>query len=169
MLMMTLNTGLIIALLFAIKYVRDFFQKYESYVKLKDDLVQLVKHVEATIDKADNTTRVFQDQIHFASHNVIPHMPKAHIAKEDLSFLVSHGEEIADRLEHLTRDAKRTFLHPSGVVFSNVNQMDKSNVVALEAGGGESSKEDSPYIHTTVQEDGTSIERRGLYTTVRRA
>lgn len=167
---MILNTCLIIALLFAIKYVRDFFQNYDAYVKLQKDLTQLIKHVEAILEKADNTTKVFQEQIHFASHSIIPHMPKAKTTHDDLSFLVSHGNEIADRLENLTRDAKRTFLHPNGVVFSNVQQQDKNNIVALGANSGDTpQKDDAPYIHTTVDENGTLIERRGLFTTVRRA
>lgn len=169
---MILNTCLIISLLFAIKYVRDFFQRYESFLKLKDDLAHLIKHVETTIEKADSTTRTFQEQIDFTSHNIIPHMPKAHTVQEDLSFLTDHGNSIADRLEALTREAKRTFLNPQSMIFSKTIQKENDNVVALDISKEEeiaSNSDSHDSTHTTVHDDGSTTERRGFYTTLRRA
>lgn len=162
MTLLLLNTCLIISLLFAIKYVRDFFKNYEGFRKLKKDLTDLTHHVEAIIQKAENTNRVFQEQIQFASQNIIPQMPKAHVAKEDLLFLVDHGNQIADRLESLTREAKRTFLGPNNTIFSSNVMRDKDNVVPI--------KENDPFcVHTIIHDDGSTIERRGLYTTIKRA
>ncbi len=117
MTLMFLDGMLVILLLFGIKAVREFYDKYKEFISLKNDLNCILRHVQLSMKSAQGTIDTLQTNIKFAAENITPFIPEANTAKDDLKFLIENAEVVCDRLENLTREMKKNYLTPQTVVF----------------------------------------------------
>ncbi|MBX9696952.1 MAG: hypothetical protein K2X98_04265 [Alphaproteobacteria bacterium] len=125
MTLMFLDGLLVILLLFGIKSVKEFYEKYKEFISLKDDLNCILRHVQITMKTAQTTIDALQKSIEFAAEHVTPHLPEANVVKEDLHFLIEQGEKVADRLETMTRNAKQNYLTPQPIDSSDARHSEE--------------------------------------------
>jgi hypothetical protein len=150
MTVMLLDSLLIVLLLFGIKAVRDFYDKYKEFLALKNDLNCILRHVQLSMKSAQSTIDVLQTNIKFAAENVTPHLPDAKVIRDDLGFLIENGENVANRLEKLAQDMKKNYLTPQTVVFDPAEAEPTAPV--LKANKGEEK----------------TIQHRGFFSTISR-
>ena len=153
MTLMFLDGLLIILLLFGIKAVKEFYDKYKEFLQLKDDLNCILRHVQLSMKSSQTTIETLQKNIQFASEHVTPHLPEANNLKNDLGFLIEQGEKVADRLENLARDVKKNYLTPQTIVFEpkELVQAEKYTEPSMEK-----------------KSDDKTVENKGFFATVTR-
>ena len=184
MTLILLDGALIILLLFGIKAVVEFYEKYKEFLILKEDLRGVLRHVQHAMKVAQETVDVLQKNITFASTHITPHLPTAQTLKDDLEFLTDHASSLADRLENLTRDVKQNHLRPQAAPLSSYQnryqRYEERHLHENEYKAGESDEKKSslnryaqPHDYQRYQRreenEESSVERKGFVTTIRRA
>lgn len=188
MTLMLLDGALIILLLFGIKAVVEFYDKYKEFLTLKEELKGVLRHVQHAMKTAKDTVDELQKNITFASTHITPHLPKAQTLKDDLEFLTDHASSLADRLENLTRDIKQNHLRPQAASSSQTWSYQSRYPRYEERHDRNAEQQDERYNdHTSFlkryaqphdyhryskndeHNDETQVERRGFVTTIRRA
>lgn len=191
MTLILLDGALIILLLFGIKAVVEFYEKYKEFLILKEELRGVLRHVQHAMKMAQETVDVLQKNITFASTHITPHLPKAQTLKDDLEFLTDHASSLADRLENLTRDIKQNHLRPqaapvaqaSSYASSSQNRYQRYDERHIQKSDykneddEESRRPLSRYAHPQdyhryqrhQDEEESLVERKGFVTTIRRA
>lgn len=155
MTLLLVDALLVVLLLFGIKTVRDFHEKMQEYAQVKNELNGLMRQVQASMKNAQSLVSTLQSSIQFAAKNITPHLPKAGSLKDDLAFLIEHGETLADRLENLSRHIKQTQISPQQLV-KNVEEQSYTPSIPMHS---ESRRSSDPNIQ---------VEHHGFFTKTKR-
>jgi|GEM_PF-5420363 len=162
---------MVILLLFGLRSVMKMHEEMKEYKTLKNDLSSILRHLQTNMNTAESTISTMQESIKFASTHVTPYLPQANVLRDDLNFLLDHGEKIADRLENLTREAKRSYFTPQTVVFdpdAKDNAQDKESVEERNIPKNQDSFSKVNLKTQTEHDVDKKVERKGFFTTIRR-